>query len=203
MATKTPQDPTTRDLSDLDEAIVLRARPKLRPGKDYWVFGYGSLMWNPGFAHVEVRQALLYGYHRRFCVYSHRYRGTREKPGLVLGLDRGGCCHGMVYRVPAGEAEAALDYLWEREMITGVYHPLWKVCKTQQGEVEALAFVVEPTHLQYTGRMTVEQTAKLICQGQGQRGSCREYLSNTNRHLEALGIHDRLLRHLLRQVDAT
>ncbi|MGO1120370.1 gamma-glutamylcyclotransferase [Rhodovibrionaceae bacterium A322] len=202
MSVKSKDNPVDRDLTGLEDAIVERDRPQLPEGEDYWVFGYGSLMWNPGFAHVEVRQALLYGYHRRFCVFSHRYRGTIQKPGLVLGLDRGGCCHGMVYRVPAGEAQAALDYLWEREMITGVYHPLWKNCKTDQGEVTALTFVVEPSHLQYTGRMTVEQTAKLICQGVGQRGTCKDYLCNTNGHLEALGIHDRLLRRLMKEVGA-
>jgi len=177
-------------------------RERLAPpdGADFWVFGYGSLMWHPGFPHLEVRQSLLHGYHRRFCVFSHRYRGTPEQPGLVLGLDRGGCCHGMVFRVPAAEREAVLDYLWEREMVTGVYIPRWLTCRTPHGPVSAAGCVVDPGHRQYA-RLTPEETAELIVQGVGQRGPCSEYLVNTNHHLEALGIHDRHLRHLIALVD--
>ena len=92
---------------------------------DLWIFGYGSLMWNPGFAHCGAEPALLRGWHRSFCVYSHRYRGTPERPGLVLGLDRGGACRGVALRIPADAARDAVGYLWEREMIGGVYeiHP--------------------------------------------------------------------------------
>ena len=188
------------DLSELLKEPVERERLALPPGQDFWVFGYGSLMWHPGFPHLEVRQALLHGYHRRFCVYSHRYRGTPTRPGLVLGLDRGGSCHGMVYRAPAAEGQAVMDYLWEREMITGVYIPKWLTLRTPDGPVTAASFVVDPSHGQYTGRITPEQTAQLIVQGVGQRGHCREYLSATLGHLEALGIHDRSLHHLQRLV---
>lgn len=190
------------DLSDLLTDPVVRERLEPPAGQDFWVFGYGSLMWHPGFPHLEVRQAQLYGYHRRFCVYSHRYRGTPHRPGLVLGLDRGGSCHGMVYRAPAAEAEAVMDYLWEREMVTGVYIPKWLQVKTPAGSVIAATFIVDPAHRQYTGRITPEQTAQLIVQGVGQRGHCREYLSATLGHLEALGIHDRSLHHLQRLVVA-
>ena len=114
-----------------DASIAGRQRLTLPEGEDFWVFGYGSLMWHPGFPHVEVCAALLNGYHRRFCVYSHRYRGTPERPGLVLGLDRGGSCRGLAYRVPAAEGAAAMDYLYEREMVTGVYIPSWLGVKTE------------------------------------------------------------------------
>ncbi len=194
------ESPAVPDLSDLLSDPVVRERPVLPKGEDFWVFGYGSLMWHPGFPHLEVRQALLHGYHRRFCVYSHRYRGTPVRPGLVLGLDRGGSCHGMVYRAPAAEGEAVMDYLWDREMVTGVYIPKWLSVKTPLGPVTAATFIVDPTHRQYTGRITPEQTARLIVQGVGQRGHCREYLSATLGHLEALGIHDRSLHHLQRLV---
>ena len=177
--------------------------PRLQPppGEDFWVFGYGSLMWHPGFPHLEVRQARLYGYHRRFCVFSHRYRGTPERPGLVLGLDRGGCCHGMAFRVPAAEGEAVMDYLWEREMVTGVYRPTWVKVRSDQGPLEAASFVVDPKHVQYTGRLPLEEVADLIVQGHGQRGPCSEYLRRTLGHLEALGIHDRALARLAELVD--
>ncbi len=172
------------------------------PGEDFWVFGYGSLMWHPGFPHVEVRVAVLHGYHRRFCVYSHRYRGTPECPGLVLGLDRGGSCRGLVFRVPAAEGESVLDYLHEREMITGVYLPTWLTVETAQGPVSAAGFVVDRDHPQYTGRLTLEETAELILQGHGARGACTDYLANTVRHLEGLGLGAGPLKRLLSVVEA-
>jgi cation transport protein ChaC len=172
------------------------------PGEDFWVFGYGSLMWHPGFPHVEVRVGVLHGYHRRFCVYSHRYRGTPECPGLVLGLDRGGSCRGLVFRVPAAEGESVLDYLHEREMITGVYIPTWLAVETAQGPVSAAGFVVDRRHEQYTGRLTLDETAELILQGHGARGPCTDYLANTVRHLEGLGLGAGPLKRLLRLVEA-
>jgi len=178
-------------------------RPRLAPadGEDFWVFGYGSLMWHPGFAHVEVRPGLLHGYHRRFCIYSFRYRGTPKVPGLVLGLDRGGSCRGLVYRVPAAEREEVIDYLTEREMLTGVYIPSWLKVATAQGPVRAASFVVDPAHEQYVGHLSLEETAEMIVQGHGQRGACREYLANTVAHLEGLGIGAGSLKRLLRLVD--
>jgi cation transport protein ChaC len=174
-----------------------RGRLELPPGEDFWVFGYGSLMWHPGFPHLEVRPALLRGYHRHFCVTSHRYRGTPECPGLVLGLDRGGTCRGLVYRVPAAEGEAVLDYLYEREMVTGVYIPLWLTLECEPEPVTAATFVVDRDHKQYTGRLSVEETADMILQGAGQRGPCLDYLENTVRHLEALGMGGCSLKDLL------
>jgi cation transport protein ChaC len=179
------------------------SKPRLDPppGRDFWVFGYGSLIWKPGFPHLEVRPALLRGYHRRFCVYSHRYRGTPECPGLVLGLDRGGCCRGLVYRVPAAEGEAVMDYLYEREMVTGVYNPRWLPVETDGGRIQAAGFVVDTAHRQYAGRLSLADTAALIRQGEGRNGRCCEYLENTVRHLDALGMHDRGLHRLLRYVE--
>lgn len=171
-------------------------------GQDFWVFGYGSLIWNPGFPHVEVRSGLLTGYHRHFCVYSHRYRGTPECPGLVLGLDQGGTCEGLVFRVPAAEAVEVMQYLDEREMVTGVYLPGWHEVATENGAVSAITFVADPEHEQYSGRLPQEELIRLVVQGQGERGSCRDYLQNTVHHLEALGLHDPYLSELLREVDA-
>jgi cation transport protein ChaC len=190
------------DIAAIDAEPLRRERLTLPPGEDFWVFGYGSLMWHPGFPHVEVRVGKLHGYHRRFCVYSHRYRGTPERPGLVLGLDKGGSCRGLAFRVPASEGGEAMDYLYDREMITGTYIPSWLTVETEHGHVTAATFVVDRAHRQYTGPLTPEETAELIVQGHGARGACSEYLANTVRHLDALGLGAGALKHLLRLVEA-
>lgn len=163
---------------------------------DMWIFGYGSLMWDPGFAYCEARPGLLRGYHRRFCVYSHRYRGTPERPGLVLGLDRGGACRGIAFRVPAVDVEAALHYLWEREMSARTYRLAALAVGTPGGAVRAHAFVVDRAHPSYAGRLSLDETARLILQGVGGRGPCRQYLENTVRQLEELGVIDGPLHRL-------
>jgi glutathione-specific gamma-glutamylcyclotransferase len=163
---------------------------------DVWIFGYGSLMWDPGFAFVEARPALVRGYHRSFCVYSHRYRGTPERPGLVLGLDRGGACKGIAYRVPTVDVAPALHYLWEREMANRTYHLKEVPLATPAGAVAARAFVVDRTHKNYAGRLPLEQVARIILQGIGARGPCRQYLENTVRELKKLGLADGPLHRL-------
>ncbi len=172
------------------------------PGEDFWVFGYGSLMWHPGFPHLEVRAAHLYGYHRHFCVFSHIYRGTKARPGLVLGLDRGGSCHGLAYRVPAAESEEVVAYLLEREMVTQVYDPRWLHLRTREGPVTAAAFVVDRSSKQYTGRLATDRVVELIVQGNGERCTCQQFLENRVHHLEALGLSDPTLKRLLRLVRA-
>jgi len=154
-------------------------------------------MWNPGFAFSDQEPALLRGWHRSFCVYSHNYRGTPEKPGLVLGLDRGGSCRGIAFRVRVPEIATAMEYLWEREMRGGVYELREVELELAQGRrIEARAFVVRRDHKHYAGRLPVEETARLILQGIGARGQCREYLCNTVRHLERLGLVDGPLHRL-------
>jgi len=184
-----------------DPASPGARRLRLRPGEDIWVFAYGSLMWNPGFPHLEVRRAWLYGYHRRFCIYSHVYRGTPERPGLVLGLDRGGSCQGLAFRVPSGEAGAVMDYLYDRELVTDVYIPRWVRLATRDGEVRAASFVVDRGHHQYTGELDLEATATLIRQGFGVSGPGIDYLRNTVRHMEALGLATGYLGRVLRTVE--
>ncbi|WP_422364912.1 gamma-glutamylcyclotransferase [Pelagibius sp.] len=182
---------------DLTAEELAARRLALPPKQDFWVFGYGSLMWHPGFPHVEVRLARVNGLHRSFCVFSHRYRGTARRPGLVLGLDRGGSCRGLAFRVPWGEGEEVLDYLYAREMITGVYLPSWREAKTDQGAVSAITFVVDREHRQYAGGLNHDRIVELILQGKGSRGLCIEYLENTVHHLQALGLRDRGLERLL------
>lgn len=175
-------------------------KPPPSDGRDVWIFAYGSLMWDPGFRFEEARPALLRGFHREFCLYSHRYRGTPEKPGLVLGLDAGGSCRGIAYRVHARDADKVMDYLWEREMLNRAYE-----CKELKVHlagrfVTARAFVVRRDHQQYAGKLPVERAVELICQGEGARGACFSYLENTVAHLDQLGIPDRRLHALLRAV---
>lgn len=172
------------------------------PGQDLWVFGYGSLMWHAGFDYIERQQARLYGYHRSFCVYSHRYRGTPERPGLVLGLDHGGSCHGIAFKVAAADAPGTLAYLWQREMVTGVYRPSLRRIRLPGGAITACCFVVDRRHTQYCGRLDMDQTVAILCRGHGLSGPNWEYLLNTVAHLDELGIHDAALHGLARAVTA-
>lgn len=174
------------------------------PGADLWVFAYGSLMWNPEFPFLERHPAVLGGYHRRFCVSSHRYRGTPERPGLVLGLDRGGSCRGIVFRVAAERVPETLDYLWDREMLNRVYRPKLLPVRPRDGgvPVTACTFVVDRRHRQYCGCMDETAMAERIACCRGERGPNLDYLANTVAHLEAIGIHDRGLCSLLTAVRA-
>ena len=166
---------------------------------DLHVFAYGSLMWDPGFAFEERKPGLLRGYHRAFCIHSQYYRGTPENPGLVLGLDRGGACRGLVYRVAAAREQEVRAYLWEREIGNdGVYKEKMLPVLLDGGEtVQALTYVADRGHPQYAGRLTPEQAAVLIRNGVGQRGRCLDYFASTVRHLEELGFRETPLHHLL------
>jgi cation transport protein ChaC len=158
-----------------------------------WIFGYGSLMWHPGFSYVRALPALLHGYHRSFCVYSYHYRGTPDHPGLVLGLDRGGSCHGVAFEVDDALWEETLRYLREREQVTMVYHELcYPVRLMPDGKtVKALTYAVDRRHAQYAGGLSHADVLAHIKQGHGQSGPCRDYVMNTLTHLRSMGIHDR------------
>jgi cation transport protein ChaC len=161
-----------------------------------WVFAYGSLMWNPEMAFAETRPAVLHGFHRRFCLYSRDYRGTSERPGLVLGLDRGGSCRGLARRLPPAALAAAIDRLWAREMAGQVYDMRAVTVATPQGPVAAYAFTVRRDNIDYAGRLGIERMAEIIAIAAGGRGTGQDYLANTVRHLDELGIRDKLLRRL-------
>ena len=169
---------------------------------DIWVFGYGSLMWQPGFDYLERQPALLYGYHRSFCVYSEYYRGTQERPGLVLGLDRGGCCRGIAFRLARGAAHDILDYLWEREMVTAVYAPKVISLHLAGRRVMGRTFVAYRRHYQYAGRLPDAKIVAMIRQGVGKAGTNIAYLEATAAHLNTLGIADDPLHRLLDWVRA-
>ncbi len=177
-------------------------RPPPNNGRDVWIFAYGSLMWHPGFRYEEARPALLRGYHRSFCLYSHQYRGTPEKPGLVLGLDAGGSCRGIAYRVTARHAARVMAYLWRREMPARTYAFREVKVELAGRTVRACAFIVRRDHPQYAPDLTVQRTVELVCQGHGRRGPCMAYLENTVRHLDELGIPDRRLHAILKRVEA-
>jgi len=181
-----------------DEEITKRLVP---PPHDFWVFAYGSLMWNPEFPHQEVRPARLLGYHRAFCIYSNQYRGTSERPGLVLGLDRGGSCLGRAYKVMAADGAEAASILDEREMLGRVYDPRWLEVRFADGSrAQAYAYVVDRRHPQYAGRLALGTLTELITHAAGERGSNVDYLVNTVRHLDDLGIVDSALHELLDSV---
>lgn len=172
----------------------------LVPRGDLWVFGYGSLMWSPDFPHAERKAGRVHGYHRALCILSSRYRGTPEKPGLVMGLCRGGSCWGMAFRVLSAQAREVLDTLWKREMLNRVYQPKFvPISVAGARRVQALAFVADTTHRQFVGELDVDGRARLVAQGIGQRGRCVDYIRNTLEHMRELGVHD---PHLARILDA-
>ena len=159
-----------------------------------WIFGYGSLMWRPGFPHAERHRAELRGYHRSLCVFSHVHRGTPEAPGLVLGLDRGGRCRGMAFRVETAEAAATLAYLREREQVTAVYierHVRLRLDDAR--EVRAVTYVADRAHPQYAGRLPAEDLLRLIRQGIGISGANPDYVRATHDHLIEIGVSDPVL----------
>jgi glutathione-specific gamma-glutamylcyclotransferase len=166
---------------------------------DLWVFGYGSLIWRPGFPFVEQVQARLFGLHRALCVYSFVHRGTPEHPGLVLGLDRGGTCRGLAYRIIADKRSETIAYLRAREQVTKVYREVLRpvvLLANPERRVNALVYVVDQSHPQYAGRLELDQQLHHVRQGHGQSGANRDYVLSTVKALEGLGYRDRDL-HLL------
>ena len=161
-----------------------------------WVFAYGSLIWNPLFPVAEQRIATIYGYHRSVCLWSHLGRGTRDNPGLVLGLDNGGACGGLVLRIDAAHAHDELSLLWRREMVTGAYAPAWVPARTSLGTVNAIAFVIDHHSHTYAGRLPEADIAANIRSAAGMIGPCSEYLEKTAAGLKAHGIRDERLARL-------
>jgi cation transport protein ChaC len=161
--------------------------------EDLWVFGYGSLMWRPGFPYVERVPARVIGLHRALCVYSYVHRGTPEKPGLVLGLDRGGACRGIAYRAAAADRDATIAYLREREQVTSVYLETWRritLAALPPHDVTALIFLVDRSHPQYAGRLNLKRQVHLVRQGHGRSGANLDYVLSTIAEIEAQGCRD-------------
>ena len=169
--------------------------------KPLWVFGYGSLMWNPGFATPETQAARLQGWHRALCIYSEHYRGTPEKPGLILGLLPGGACRGFAHRLPRSTYDKVRRYLWTREIDNdGVYQEAIRPIHLGDGRtVAALVYLADRTHRQFAGKLAPNRAVRLVRQGRGATGSNLAYLQNTVAHLRELGFRDRTLEGLARR----
>jgi cation transport protein ChaC len=169
---------------------------------DLWVFAYGSLMWNPGFDFLESRRGRLYGYHRALCVRSLTYRGTTDDPGLVVGLDRGGSCVGLVYRVAARNTAEVVAYLDERESVGTVYRPITGHVVAEGEHIDARAYVAHREGTEYTGKLPPERQIEIVLRCAGIYGTNVDYLRNTVVHLDALGISDGPLHAIWRAVEA-
>jgi len=172
----------------------------LLPRGQFWVFGYGSLMWSPCFSYREKHLARAHGYHRALCILSTRYRGTHSKPGLVMGLCAGGSCWGMAFRIGERDVRKTLTRLWHREMPRRVYQPRLVPIRLRGGRrLRALAFVADPTHDAYVRELDLHGRARLVAQGIGVRGPCVDYIRNTLDHMHEVGVRD---PHLERVLDA-
>ncbi len=180
------------EMNTLFEAILARHDP----ADDLWVFGYGSLIWNPAIEYAEKRPMLLHGWHRSFCLRMFMGRGTPDKPGLMLGLAPGGACKGAGFRIAAANVREELRLLWQREMYGGAYNARWVTVKAGETRGRAIAFVINPTHPRYAPGLSLTETAQMIATGAGDLGTCREYLENTIAGLAAMGLHDRGLSRL-------
>ena len=170
---------------------------------DFWVFGYGSLMWRPGFPHLRAERAALSGYRRSLCVRSFVHRGTPERPGLVLGLDRGGSCVGVAFKVEGGLRTEVLGYLRDRELVTNVYLERSVTIRLSDGRrVAATAFVVDRAHVQYAGSLTCEAAAGIVVGAVGRSGPNEDYLLGTLAHMRTLRIRDAWLEKVAELVAA-
>ena len=165
-----------------------------------WVFGYGSLIWNPAFHFTDRVVGRVFGFHRRFCLWTHLGRGCPERPGLVLGLERGGSCRGVAYHIAPDAAMEELDIVWRREMISDAYVPRWVAVRTPMATVQAITFTINQAHERYARDLSDEEAAAAIAGASGFLGPCADYLINTVDHLADLGIHDRPLERLRARV---
>ena len=188
--------PGLRTATDADFAATVGEMLGSRPDGPFWLFGYGSLIGRPETAFVESRQAVVRGWHRRFCLgWDYRFRGNKEAPGLMMALDRGGQCRGMLYRLPEDTLAAELDRLIRREMsmVPSAFPWRWVDTISTEGPVKALTFAMNRKSGRYIAHLSDEELAEVLAKAVGHRGSMAEYLFSTVQKLEELGIHDRNL----------
>ncbi|AVJ26439.1 gamma-glutamylcyclotransferase [Achromobacter spanius] len=182
--------------ASLDDALKQR-----QAGEDVWVFGYGSLIWRPDFDFQERRLATLRGHHRALCLWSRVNRGTPECPGLVFGLDRGGSCRGVVYRLAGDQVPHYFPALWEREMSTGAYLPRWINCATDEGVVRALVFIMNRSNPAYIRALPEPELLEIVRRAAGRYGPCTDYVVQTAQALRSAGIHDARLDAIARRLE--
>ncbi len=194
-------NPGVRVLTEAEQDASLKGLlDQHRSGADVWLFGYGSLVWNPIVHHEERRVARLHGFHRSFCLWSHVNRGSLLKPGLVLGLDSGGSCRGIAFRIAGHHAAEELRLLWRREMVLGAYCPRWASVDAGRETVRAIAFFVNREHRNYAGKLPLETVIKTLVSTRGQLGTPAEYLLKTVRGLIEHGVRDSYLIELRKRV---
>lgn len=179
-------------MTDADYALAIEEVLSQAPAGDFWLFGYGSLLWKPACEFAESRMAVVSGWHRAFCFRTARFRGTRDNPGLMLALDRGGRCKGMIFRLPSDQVRDSLATLFRRELMVkpSVNVPRWMKAETDGGPIRAFGFVVNRQSPHYAGNMPADQAADILATAAGHWGSCADYLRETVWRLEELGIHD-------------
>ena len=187
-------------MSDTARRASLEATIAANPGRDVWVFGYGSLMWNPAFHFQERRPGLIRGYHRKFCLRTEMGRGEPGNPGLMLALDNGGSCQGVAFRIASEGIDEELDIIWKREMLAGAYRPRWLRVLDGQGEFYAITFVIDRNFKYYAGHLSESETVRLLATAGGRLGTCREYLENTVEQLDMIGVRDGKMHDLLSKV---
>jgi cation transport protein ChaC len=187
-----PDTPVRSD-AEIDACLdaILQDHP---PDEDVWLFGYGSLMWNPAMHFAEKRGGRALGWHRKYCLWLEAGRGTPENPGLMLGLDRGGAAAGALFRLPANQARAELQLPFRRELFTHSYDPRWISVATPDRVIRAVTFVVSRTAVRYAPRLDLELVAHHVATASGVLGSCMEYLHQTLHALDELGLDDQMLR---------
>jgi cation transport protein ChaC len=185
-----PAEPSTLEDHQATIGRLLQGGPPL---EDMWFFAYGSLIWKPACEFIEIRTGVVRGWHRAFCLgWNTRFRGSEQKPGLMLALDHGGACKGVAYRLPPDAVEANLVKLLQREMgwKPSPFPPRWVHVVTRERRIRALTFCIDRRSGRYIGGLTEPQIAQVLATAVGSRGSMVEYLFNTVTHLETLGIHD-------------
>ncbi len=193
-----PAPSNFRLLTDAERHASLQASlADWRPDQDLWVYGYGSLIWRPEFDFSEKRMALLHGYHRALCLWSRVNRGTPDQPGLVFGLDAGGSCRGMAFRIPAADVPTTMEALWRREMPSGAYIPKWLGCRTEDGPITALAFTMNRNTDAYVSGLPVDRLVHIVRNAHGSYGPCIEYVLETAQALKRANIDDKRLQTLV------
>ena len=188
-------------IQETREASRVSALADVKAGQGIWVFGYGSLMWNPAFHYADRVPGTIHGWHRSFCLSAPVGRGSVDQPGLMLALDRGGSCRGFVFRIEPQNVQSETRILWRREMISGGYVPRWVSARTSDGPVRALTFTVNRRDSRYVGRLPLEAAVHALALAEGPLGRARDYLHNTVVHLDELGVGDGPLHRLLDLVE--